>query len=278
MKQVDTLIIAGASITASPWFTWADVVIETLQPKRVINLSARGVGNYYISMSCTNAILNTEFSGNTLCMPMFTCIDKFDMYLDNVQTKSLLNEKHRPLDLRGNPAIDNDFSFWSTGSHWPLVKQQYLDNFFNTDIACVNNIMMFYALEKLCLDKGVDLMPLFDMEIWNYTEKDINEYFNAGTELVRRQLLAQPLTTNIKSLLSDSWVNFTSLIQYAMENNLPVYDTINKLHPPSDVHTQWAMSHVIPALEKEFVCNRPSQRFIEMTKQFSEEWKNKVNY
>ena len=57
MKKIDTLIISGASITSSPWFTWADIVTEILQPRTVINLSARGTGNYYIVLSCLKALL-----------------------------------------------------------------------------------------------------------------------------------------------------------------------------------------------------------------------------
>lgn len=274
MKQIDTLIIAGASITSSPWLTWADVVTEILKPKKIINISARGTGNYYIALSCINSILNSKLHKNTLCMPMFTCIDKFDMYLDQQQTKIFTNEKHTPINLTGQPAAGSEFSFWSTGSHWPLVKQQYFDNFFNTDIACANNMLIFYALEKLCADKGVEFLPLFDMEIWNYTEKDMNEYFILNKPLERKNLLEQPLSKNIKMMLPDHWFNFTSLIGYAMENDLPVYNDINKLHPPSDVHVKWVLDYLNPLLEQQFKCYPLKEYFIKMIENFSQVWKD----
>lgn len=273
MKHVDTLIIAGASITSSPWLTWADAVIEMLQPKNVINLSARGTGNYYIALSCINAISTSKLGHNTLCIPMFTCIDKFDMYLDSALTAEYTGEKHPPLDINGQAAKPGaDFSFWSTGSHWPLIKEQYRNNFFNTDISCVNNMLMFRALESVCSENNVDLMPLFDMDIWEYTENDINEYFVNSKPLTKTPLLEQPLSKNIKSILDARWFDFTSLIGYAMDNQLPVYDAINKLHPPSNVHLRWAKECVVPALEKQYAVLPISQRFINMTENLSSIW------
>lgn len=271
MKQLDTLIIGGASITSSPWFTWADIVIETLQPKKVINLSTKGVGNYYIALSCINTVVNNDLS-NTLCMPMFTAIDKFDMYLDQSSTAKHINEKHRPLNLKAQPAVDDEFSFWSTGSHWPLVKQQYLDNFFNTDIACVNNMLMFHSLEKLCQDRNIQLFPLFDMNIWNYLEKDINSHVTQHTELVSTDFTALPLASMIKPLLSTRWFDFTSLIQYAMDNQLSIYSEVNKLHPPSDVHLKWSEQCIFPLLKTMYRCEPLSRSFDKKIKMLSQQW------
>ncbi len=270
-KKIDTLIIAGASITSSPWFTWADIVIEKLKPKKVINLSTKGVGNYYIALSCINAILNSKLT-NALCMPMFTTIDKFDMYIDKASTAQYIDEKHKPLNLKGQPALSNEFSFWSTGSHWPLIKNQYLNNFFNTDITCVNNMLIFYSLEKLCKDRNIDLFPLFDMNIWSYLEKDVNEHVINNAELVSTDFTSQPLASTIKPLLSSNWFNFTSLIQYAMDNGLPIYSKINKLHPPSNVHLDWAKQCIFPYLEATYQCYPLSRSFDEKIKVLSNEW------
>lgn len=271
MKQIDTLIISGASITASPWFTWADVVCEILKPRQVINLSARGTSNYYIAVSCINAILNAD-SKNTLCMPMFTGIDKFDMYLNPNQTADYINEKHRPIDITGQPAVPGQFGFWSTGSHWPLIKQHYYNNFFDPDIACVNNMLVFSALEKLCESRGIDLFPIFDMEIWQYQEQEINAYLTQGAELQRHDFLSQPLSAKIKPVLSSEWFEFVSLIQYAMNNNLPIYNDINKMHPPSNVHMSWVDHWIRPRLEKQYSCSVPSNSFIRKLDTLSQAW------
>lgn len=271
MKQLDTLIISGASITASPWFTWADIVCEILKPKRVINLSARGTGNYYISLSCINSILDSA-AENTLCMPMFTCIDKFDMYLSPAQTKNYINEKHQPITLQGTAASKSEFSFWSTGSHWPLIKQQYLDNFFDTDIVSVNNMLIFNTLDQLCAQRGVDLLPLFDMEIWQYLEQDIVGHLTKGTELRRTDFVNQPLSKNIKCLLGQQWFDFVPLIKYAIDNQLPVYNDINKMHPPSNVHLSWVQNFVLPKLQQKFLCHQLPLSFIKQLENLSNEW------
>ena len=114
MKQVDTLIISGASITNSPWFTWADIVTEVLQPRKVIDVSARGTGNYYIALSCINAILNTDANETVLCMPMFTNIDKFDMYIPRGGVEEFQKQKHPPLTLDGKFATKWILVHWQS--------------------------------------------------------------------------------------------------------------------------------------------------------------------
>jgi hypothetical protein len=272
MKQLDTLIISGASITSSPWFTWADIICEILKPKRIINLSARGTGNYYISLSCINAILNSELPSSTLCIPMFTCVDKFDMYLDQADTEMFSKEKHKPINLTGQAAELDKFSFWSTGSHWPLVKEQYLNNFFNIDISCTNNMLMFYALEKLCKEQHVDLLPVFDMDIWSYTEQEMNDYLQSGTPLTTKNFTSQPLASNIKPLLSNQWFEFVSLIGFAMKNNLPIFNSINKLHPPSHVHLDWVQNCIYPLLSQQYHCHPIESSFIKKIELFSKKW------
>jgi hypothetical protein len=269
VKTIDTLIISGASITQSPWFTWADIVIETIKPKKVIDISSRGVGNYYINLSCINAVLNS--TGNVLCMPMFTNIDKFDLYLNKESTQHYVNEKHRPIGLSGQAAHKDDFSFWSTGSHWPLIKQNYLENFFDLDIACTNNIFNFFTLENLCRQRAVDLVPLFDSQIWNYLEKDLNQYVIDG-KLIQDDFTQLPLTSKIKPMLDDKWYKFESLIQYAINHNLEIYSPINKLHPPSNVHLSWMQDCILPQLQEKFVCRDMSADFLKKIQVFSQEW------
>ena len=205
-------------------------------------------------------------------MPMFTGIDKFDMYLNPGQTADYITQKHRPINITGQESHPQEFSFWSTGSHWPLAKQQYLDNFFDTDIACVNNMLIFSTLEKLCESRGIDLFPVFDMEIWQYQEKEINSYLTQNTELQRHDFVNQPLSANIKPLLSPRWFEFMSLIQYAMNNNLPIYNDINKMHPPSNVHLSWVNDWIRPRLGLEYNCSDLSSSFICKLDTLSKVW------
>lgn len=271
MKQLDTLIIGGASITASPWFTWADIVCEILRPRRIINLSARGTGNYYIGLSCIDAVLQSD-PGNSLCMPMFTCIDKFDMYLGPEKTKQYINEKHKPLSINGKPARPTEFSFWSTGSHWPLVKQHYQQHFFDVDIAGANHILLFHSLQALCQNRDVDIVPLFDMQIWNYLESQMNNYVSNGTDIDTQDFLEKPLISKVSSMLDSKWFEFESLIQHAMNNNLPIYNDINKLHPPSGVHLSWVNQWIKPVLEGKWKCHNVPDHYLNKIKEYSEQW------
>jgi len=271
MKQLDTLIIGGASITASPWFTWADIVCEILKPRNVINLSARGTGNFYIGLSCIDAVLNSD-AENTLCMPMFTCIDKFDMYLGPEKTKQYINEKHKPLNINGQIAEPNNFSFWSTGSHWPMIKQQYQDHFFDVDIAGANNILLFHSLQTLCQSRNVDIVPVFDMQIWNYLEHQMNEYVINGTTIDTQNFLEKPLISRVASMLDSKWFEFESLIQHAMNHDLPIYNDINKLHPPSRVHLSWVNQCIEPLLEEKWNCYPVSEHYIKKINKFSQQW------
>ncbi len=271
MKKSKTLIISGASITASPWFTWADIVQEILKPDTTFDLSARGTGNYYIVVSCINLIVNQNIS-DAVCMPMFTNIDKLDLYLNSNDTINYINEKHGPLTLQGKQAKPGEFSFWSTGSHWPLKKQIYLDNFFDTDVACANTILSFFALQKLCQERNIELIPVFDSNIWDYLEQDLNKFVDEKLPLPNLNLLTQPFTERVKSLLDDTWYTGKSLIQYAIDNNLSFYSNIRKLHPPSDVHLKWVEQTLLPILNSKFECHELTRSFINKIENFSTVW------
>jgi len=269
-KTVDILIISGASITASPWFTWADILIESLKPKQVINLSARGTGNYWICLSLINSILNISPGKNVLCAAMFTNIDKFDMFLPDTKTQIYQGQKHRPLNLYGQQVSHGD-SFWCTGSHWPEDKSIYLENFFDTTISTINTMIAFNNLEKVCKEKNIDMLPLFDSYIWNILEKDLNAYVS-GTPLPDRNFLNEPMTQHFSQILDRKFLDFIPLINWAIENNFPFYNEINKLHPPSNVHLSWMKTNIIPMLQEKFCCHELDSRFIKMINHLSEEW------
>jgi len=270
MKKIDTLIISGASLTSSPWFTWADIVTEILQPRTVINLSARGTGNYYIVLSCLKALTETK-SKSVVCMPMFTTIDKFDMYIPADKILSYLEQKHRPWQLTATPAQKNTAGFWSTGSHWPEVKKLFYDNFFDTSVSTVNTILLFHNLETYCKEHNVDLIPLFDSNIWNLLECDLNSYVT-GTPLPNRHFLDNNFVKSFEQLLPSNYKEFTSLINYAIDNNLEFYNQLNKMHPPSSVHLKWTNNIILPILEKKFDCSQLSTGFLNKIENLSKEW------
>lgn len=272
MNRIDTLIVGGASITNSPWFTWADVAIEMLDPVETIDVSAKGTGNYFIALSCINQIQKLDTNNkNILVMPMFTNIDKFDMYLPQDHTIKFLNEKHVPITLEGKPARPGQYSFWSTGGHWPLVKGQYLENFYDPGITTVNTILLFYSLQKLCDQKSITLFPIFDSNIWCIQEMDLTAFVNGNsTELKRNNLLDSPVVNSVKSLLNKHWYVFESLIDFAINNGYPYYNELHKLHPPSQVHVDWYKKNIEPKLP--FKQQQPSKSFLAKVQEFTELW------
>ena len=79
---VNNIIIGGASITDSPWFTWADFLTESTKLP-VVDLSSRGVGNEYIVASIVKNL--NKISKNSLVVVMLTNVDKFDWYVENAK-------------------------------------------------------------------------------------------------------------------------------------------------------------------------------------------------
>jgi hypothetical protein len=270
MKRVDVLILSGASITASPWFTWADILIELLSPTHVINVSSRGTGNQWISLSLINSIMDLNRKENVLCAAMFTNIDKFDMFLSKTKTDHYLQQKHPPIDLNGKP-VRSGPSFWCTGSHWPDDKKIYLQNFFDLTMATINTISAFNNLAYVCNQQKTDLLPLFDSHIWNILEKDLNEFVK-GAALPDRRLSEDPLVSKFAATLDKKFMEFVPLINWAIDNNLPFYNETNKMHPPSYVHLKWVLENVIPDLRERYICHELRPMFINMIERLSKEW------
>lgn len=272
MKTVDTLIISGASLTSSTWYTWADILVEVLKPKQVINLAAKGVGNYYISTSCINNLLENNYTGNVLCMPMFTSLDKFDLYVPPENISEFLTEKHKPVQINGNVSEPGTYGFWGTGVHWPGVKQLYKDNFYNSSITAVNTLLQFYTLETLCHSKSIELLPVFDNQIWQVSEEELLDSIDNKHPIRRNNLLEDPLVRPFVKLVGPKWIDFVPLITFAMENNLDFYNDINRLHPPSSAHLAWAQEYLLPILQKEYVCHPIAPHFIKKIETFSKAW------
>lgn len=270
LKQVHTLIISGASITASPWFTWADVLIEILKPRKVINLAARGAGNRWISLSLINAIMQLPSNQCVMCAAMFTGLDKFDMFLPESKTHKYLDQKHPPINLKGQYAKSGP-SFWCTGSHWPMEKKLYRDNFFDPVMAAIDTMMIFNSLSQVCQNKKVDLWPFFDSYIWNILEQDLNAFVE-GTALPDRNFLADPLTQNFSAMLDNQFLQFVPLINWAIEHDLPYYNDIHKMHPPSKVHLSWIKENIVPALASRYHLDVIGADFERMVDHMSEEW------
>jgi hypothetical protein len=269
MNRVNELIIAGASITNSPWFTWANHAEKYLNPKTTVNLSVKGCGNKFIALSVVNHLMNNPIQPDTLIMPMFTCVDKLDLYVDSMQVQVLKNQKHPPINLEAQYCKSYQNGFWSTGSHFPEIKSYYKEHYFNLDWMVIDTIWTLFALERFCQSKQAKLICLFDGDLWNYTEEDYNQIAMGGVSSPR-DLLNGPLAKNFKNMLSDELLATNSLLEYAIRKNLDIYNPICKLHPPSDVHLKWFEELILPQID--FHINRLDPSYLIKVDQLTKEW------
>ena len=272
MKQIDYLIIAGGSITKGPWFTWADNVQQLLMPNTTVNLSEKGCGNKFIALCLINHIVNNPLPRNTLIMPMFTMVDKFDQYVDAKQAQELSKEKHSPITLESKYCKDSESGFWGTGCHFPLVKKIYKENFYNLDWFVTDTIFNIYLLKQVCDQYDLDFFPVYDSDIWSWTESDYNQIAQ-GQYCAKHDLLSGELARKFKSLLPESPIAYkNSLLEFARQNHMRIYNSLHNLHPPSNVHWAWTQSHVLPCLESKYFIHKTSQSYIEKIEKFSQEW------
>jgi hypothetical protein len=268
------LIIAGGSITNSPWFTWADHVEQILQPACVENLSFKGCGNKFIALSTINLILEKKPPVGSLVMPMFTMVDKFDQYVDADQARTLAHERHPPINIRAKYCEVGQSGFWSTGGHFPLAKQVYRENFFNLDWLTTDTILDIFCLQQVCVQHGLDFFPVFDSDIWNWTDDDYTK-IALGESCPARNLLDGDLAKKFKSLVIEH-TKTISLIEHARTNNLPIYSSINYLHPSSMVHWSWLQSHVLPVLAQQYQTHKINESYMNKIQNFTKEWDTQV--
>lgn len=240
---VNNCVIAGASLTNSPWFTWADFLLESTQLPTE-NFSTQGAGNEYIVASL---IKNQEkINQNSLVVVMFTNIDKFDWYVDHDKYRKLLNEKHQP-----KPISDNS-GFWCTGSWFPLDKQIYQELFYSQDYFCAKTVQQILLLWQLCQAKQCNLLILFDSPIWSYTEQLINKIGAEKLDPLAHGLeMSGPYFDMWKQQLDTGMLdNYDrSLLGFCWNNKLAWHNQKMKGHPPSSSHFEFYNQVVRPDLE-----------------------------
>jgi len=239
---VNNIIIGGASITDSPWFTWADFLTESTKLP-VVDLSSRGVGNEYIVASIVKNL--NKISKNSLVVVMLTNVDKFDWYVENAKFYELQKEKHQP------KIISEKSGFWCTGSWFPDDKAIFKELFYSYDYFCVKTLQQIILLNQICSFKECNLLILFDSPIWQYPEQIINQI---GLEeldpLSIKSTLFLPYFDQWKSLMHPSIINNndTSLLGFCWKNNLKWYNSMHKGHPPASSHYKFFQQIINPSI------------------------------
>jgi len=133
------LCISGASISRCPWLTWVDLLKMCLHPQSVIDHSCKGAGNQFIIRSAIHALQRK--SQQKFLAVMLTNFDKYDMWVRDEKCIGLQAEKHPPHWIDGSLAINK--GYWCTGSHFPLIKDQYKEHFFDLENAAAQDLRLF---------------------------------------------------------------------------------------------------------------------------------------
>lgn len=242
-----TVIISGSSITDSrAWPTWAYYVRKVFGWSDVVDTSIKGLGNEYILL---RAIDQAKKAHNPFLLVQLTTTDKWDWYVDRKDlVEELSKEKHPLLPINKN----KNCGFWSTGSHFPLHKEYYRENYYSQDYFVWKTLSMIQWFRGVCAKHNWKYYILFDSPIFAVTEEQLNQ--NLATYQEIDSFLKSPLS----SIAADLWdfddVYMPGLIGYAKSKNLPWWSEKFKGHPGSLVHWYFSRDIVIPELQKHFVC------------------------
>lgn len=245
MNSIQKIFIGGASITASPWFTWVDFFKhESKLPIEVF--ASKGCGNEYIVAKILT--VRHSLGPDSLILVMLTNFDKWDWYVQNDQLKSLMNEKHQPKKIGFNSG------FWCTGSWFPGLKSLFRDYFYNEDYFCVKAIQQILILEKLCEITGSHLEIFFDSPIWSHTEQTINfiGQNNVDNDYDLQDFLSGEYAKLYAPLLQKKYGDLAtdSLIGYCWHHQLPWFNQKYGGHPPSSSHLAWYKQIARPRLSR----------------------------
>jgi hypothetical protein len=267
-NDIKRIVILGASITSSPWYTWKDYV-EVETNLKCYDLSARGVGNEYLAH---NLMANEDLlDEQTLVLCMLTSFDKFDWYVTGQRYIDLQVEKHKPRSVSASSG------FWCTGSWFPLEKDIFKQTFYDEDYFCAKAIQQVLLMQKICQVKNSNLILFFDSPIWTLTEQAINHIKpdNQQTSIsaLSRDFLAQPLSSMWKQYIDQSLIDVqdSSLLGYCWKKGLLWYNEGVKCHPPSSSQWSFYQDIVKPSINQ-YV---PTQD-VDLTKKiqtFDEKWK-----
>lgn len=273
--KINNLCISGASISRCPWITWVDFLINALKPKEITNHACKGAGNDYIFNSGMHAVHGKE---SPFLAVMLTNFDKYDMWVSGEKCQGLKNEKHPPHWIDGTVAVDQ--GFWCTGSHFPLIKKTYHDEFFDIGHNSSLNIQQALSLSKYCEHYKIPCMILFDSPLLQVSESHINNICkNNSSWSEDLDILQLPTVSPLIKILETIVVDTRGLLGFCIDNNLPWYNKLYGPHPPSSSHLAYYQSVIKPWLEKNFpnlVIHELDPEFSVMSEWMTNKWKKEA--
>jgi hypothetical protein len=239
------VIIGGSSITNSnPWPTWASWVMKRYASSNFVNTSVKGTGNEVILIK---AIQEAKKYANPVVIVQLTNVDKWDWYVEDHEVTARLKFERHPI-TKLDPADSS--GFWSTGSHFPLWKQHYKENYFSITYQMYHTLMLIHWFQLCCKANQWEHYILFDSPILSVTEQQLNLGQLTQHECVGTNLVDSALCQLLFDQIDFSNIYVPGLIGYAELHNLEWYSVNAKGHPGSLVHYYFARDIVLPWVDQ----------------------------
>lgn len=244
MNQLNNhVIISGSSITNdSAWPTWATWAKLLYGWNNVTDLSQKGLGNKVIILNALKAAAESEEP--PMIILQLTSVDKWDWYIENQNVIAELSEEKHPVILLD--PLDK-CGFWSTGSHFPLGKDYYKENYLSLQYHAFETAMMLQWFQLVCQHKKWRYRVLLESPVMSVTESQLNTGRLSAQDCHATTLMQNSLC-NIVDLDLDN-IYLPGLIGYACLNDLPWFHDLYKAHPGSLVHFYFTRDILAPQLD-----------------------------
>jgi hypothetical protein len=239
------VVVSGASITNdSTWPTWATWVKHRYGLTNITNVSVKGIGNELILLKAIHAAKQLI---NPVIVVQLTNVDKWDWYVDNPKLITKINQEKHPITRLSNSDANG---FWSTGSHFPLWKEYYKNNYYSIEYQTYKTLQQLQWFQMLCNKQQWQYLVLFDSPILSVTEQQLNIGQLTIDECLAMTLVNNSLSQSIfESTMFDN-IYLPGLIGYACQNNLLWHTDKFKGHPGSLVHYYFTKDIISTDLDK----------------------------
>jgi hypothetical protein len=238
------LVISGSSITTDhAWPTWATWVTRLYQLNQIVNVSARGMGNELILLKAIEAASNCQ---SPTILVQLTSTDKWDWYVQDLDLVKQINKEKHPII----PFNQSDkYGFWSTGSHFPVWKEYFFQNYFSQDYFTLKTLVMIQWFQLMCQQQNWPYLIIFDSPVLSVTESQLLTGQLEQHKCYATTLVENELCRNLANLLDLSNIYLPGLIGFACLNKLPWYHARFNAHPGSLVHLNFVEQVLVPKLD-----------------------------
>jgi hypothetical protein len=262
------IIVGGASITQSPWPTWADIVQEKYAGA-FFNTAVKGFGNEAIVTSALHQAHKIKNQpGTTVIIVMLTNIDKWDWYVDDpALVAKFSREKHTITKLES----EDVGGFWSTGSWFPLEKELFKSNFYSQDYFVMKTLQIIGLFQSVCRAQGWIGHIMFDSPIFSMLESEINN--DVEIDYQSNKLVNTLMNRWLyESLDIEKSIYHPGLIGFLAENQIPWYSSKYKNHPGTQSQFEFVKKILFPLLDPLLIEKTSDSNLVQFVKIMDRLW------